>query len=62
MLVLRIFLEKRAEFPLFLDAPDNTSCRYFSKFNNINIVTLSNMSKHKLYSSRSVRACFHVMS
>ncbi|MFS8023296.1 hypothetical protein Hanom_Chr16g01449821 [Helianthus anomalus] len=26
------FLEKRAEFPPFLDAPDNTSCRYFSKF------------------------------
>ncbi|MFS7983218.1 hypothetical protein Hanom_Chr11g00971991 [Helianthus anomalus] len=25
------FLEKRAEFPLFLDAPDNTSCRYFIK-------------------------------
>ncbi|MFS7896276.1 hypothetical protein Hanom_Chr00s004412g01721951 [Helianthus anomalus] len=22
-------IEKRAEFPLFLDAPDNTSCRYF---------------------------------
>ncbi|KAF5773642.1 hypothetical protein HanXRQr2_Chr13g0590841 [Helianthus annuus] len=25
------FLEKRAEFPLFLDHPDNTSCRYFNK-------------------------------
>ncbi|MFS8000908.1 hypothetical protein Hanom_Chr13g01184081 [Helianthus anomalus] len=25
------FLEKRAEFPLFLDAPDNTSCRNFIK-------------------------------
>ncbi|MFS7986605.1 hypothetical protein Hanom_Chr11g01012321 [Helianthus anomalus] len=23
------FLEKRAEFPLFLDVPDNASCRYF---------------------------------
>ncbi|MFS7929490.1 hypothetical protein Hanom_Chr04g00333121 [Helianthus anomalus] len=29
------FLEKWAEFPLFLDAPDNTSCRYFLKFNNL---------------------------
>ncbi|MFS8034757.1 hypothetical protein Hanom_Chr17g01584971 [Helianthus anomalus] len=25
------FLEKRAEFPLFLDAPDNTGGRYFFK-------------------------------
>ncbi|MFS7961864.1 hypothetical protein Hanom_Chr08g00720031 [Helianthus anomalus] len=25
------FLEKRAEFPLFLDAPDNTSCRFIFK-------------------------------
>ncbi|MFS7966487.1 hypothetical protein Hanom_Chr09g00774291 [Helianthus anomalus] len=27
------FIKKRIEFPLFLDAPDDTSCRYFSKFN-----------------------------
>ncbi|MFS7997232.1 hypothetical protein Hanom_Chr12g01139261 [Helianthus anomalus] len=36
------FLEKRAEFPLFLDAPDNTSCRYFSKFSqDSNSVSIS---------------------
>ncbi|MFS7913902.1 hypothetical protein Hanom_Chr02g00147191 [Helianthus anomalus] len=26
---------KIAEFPLFLDAPDNTNCRYFSKIQSI---------------------------
>ncbi|MFS8020269.1 hypothetical protein Hanom_Chr15g01413611 [Helianthus anomalus] len=25
------FIEKQVEFPLFLDAPDNTSCHYFTK-------------------------------
>ncbi|MFS7987157.1 hypothetical protein Hanom_Chr11g01019141 [Helianthus anomalus] len=47
--ILRIFSKKkkkRAKFPLFLDAPDNTSCRYFSKFNqdSNNISNSSNIS------------------
>ncbi|MFS7996962.1 hypothetical protein Hanom_Chr12g01136111 [Helianthus anomalus] len=29
------FLEKQTKFPLFLDAPDNTSCRYFIKIQSI---------------------------
>uniref|UniRef100_A0A251T861 Uncharacterized protein n=1 Tax=Helianthus annuus TaxID=4232 RepID=A0A251T861_HELAN len=30
------FYEKRAEFPLFLDDPDNTSCRYICQNSMIN--------------------------
>ncbi|MFS7978045.1 hypothetical protein Hanom_Chr10g00911061 [Helianthus anomalus] len=43
---LTSFLEKRAGFPLFLDAPDNTSCRYFSKSNQYSIININNFRKN----------------
>ncbi|MFS7968510.1 hypothetical protein Hanom_Chr09g00798281 [Helianthus anomalus] len=43
VLVLRIFLEKQAEFPLFLDAPNNASCRYFYQSSTRFIHYISNL-------------------
>ncbi|MFS8001347.1 hypothetical protein Hanom_Chr13g01189301 [Helianthus anomalus] len=50
------FLEKRAEFPLFLDAPDSTSYRYFIKIqarfkqyiNSFLFVKCQNVNSHYL--------------
>ncbi|KAF5809059.1 hypothetical protein HanXRQr2_Chr04g0152701 [Helianthus annuus] len=38
--------ENRAEFHLFLDAPDNSSCRYFSKTNQYSIININNFHKY----------------
>ncbi|MFS8024105.1 hypothetical protein Hanom_Chr16g01459341 [Helianthus anomalus] len=35
MLYFMDFIEQRAEFPLVLDAPDNTSCHYFVKIQQL---------------------------